>query len=97
MISFAYGQTAETSVDNSKMILSGRITESYPESMDPYRIIPLITESYPYTKTHPNMEYDSVICYCLGYDLVIYKGDNPRSSLSDYRSKGFSPTAENIR
>ena len=48
----------------------GRITNSYPESMDPYRIIPLITESYPYTKFHPNMGYDSVICHCLGYDLV---------------------------
>ena len=28
----------------------GLITESYPETMNPYRIIPLITESYPYTK-----------------------------------------------
>ena len=48
----------------------GQITESYPESTNPYRIIPLITESYPYTKSHPNMGYDSVICHCLGYDLV---------------------------
>ena len=40
----------------------GQITESYPESTNPYRIIPLIIKSYPYTKSHPNIGYDSVIC-----------------------------------
>ena len=54
----------------------GRITNSYPKSMDPYRIIPLITESYPYTKFHPNMGYDSVICHCLGYDLMRILNDS---------------------
>ncbi|KAF6223168.1 hypothetical protein HO173_013243 [Letharia columbiana] len=28
----------------------GLITESYPETINPYRIIPLITELYPYIK-----------------------------------------------
>ncbi|KAF6224671.1 hypothetical protein HO173_012912 [Letharia columbiana] len=32
----------------------GRISNSYLKSMDPYRIIPLITEPYPYAKFHPN-------------------------------------------
>ena len=54
----------------------GRITNSYPKSMNPYRIIPLITESYPYTKSHPNMGYDSVICHCLGYDLMRILNDS---------------------
>ena len=85
------------SLKNFDHLQKGRITESYPESMDPYRIIPLITESYPYTKIHPNMGYNSVICYCLGYNLIICEGDNPRSGLSDHRSKGFSSTAKNIR
>ena len=28
-------------------VADGLITNSYPETMNPYRIIPLITESYP--------------------------------------------------
>ena len=51
----------------------GQIIESYLESTNPYRIIPLIIESYPYIKSHSNMGYNSVICYCLGYDLVSYQ------------------------
>ena len=59
----------------SDLVLAvGQITESYPESTNPYRIIPLITESYPYTKSHPNLRYDSVIC-----PLAV---DDPRRSES---------------
>ena len=58
------------------MLMMMMLIETYPKSMDPYRIIPLITESYPYTKFHPNMGYDSVICHCLGYDLMRILNDS---------------------
>ena len=51
---------------------TGQITESYPESINPYRIIPLITESYPYTKSHSNIEYNLIIYYYLRYNLISY-------------------------
>lgn len=49
---------------NERKRLAGQITQMYPKLWNPYRIIPHLTELYPYNKT---VGHDSASCQARGY------------------------------
>ena len=62
-------------IDLGSQVYRERITNSYLESINPYRIISLIIELYLYIKFHLNIRYNLIIYYYLRYNSISYRNN----------------------